>query len=125
MQHIRLGGYVNLGAQRISALAQVSARTAQRWIQTGLAPAPVVALLRLRIDGDLGVIHPAWSGWRLRQGKLRRPDGYAELTPHNIHALPWLLQLHRELSRERDKQPTQHQQPERPGPWLRLVSSGG
>lgn len=102
MQRLRLGAYVNYGAHHLSTLAHVSARTAQRWIAADSAPAAVVALLKLVIDGDLALIDASFAGWLLRNGRLRSPCGYAEISTENLNALPFLLQLARELARQQN-----------------------
>ena len=37
--------------------------------------------------GDLGCLEPAWKGWRIRDGQLISPEGWAA-TPGEILALP-------------------------------------
>ncbi|MDE1959322.1 MAG: helix-turn-helix domain-containing protein, partial [Xanthomonadaceae bacterium] len=54
----------------------VSLRTVHYW-EAGRCrvPWPVVRLLRLLRQGDLGTLAPAWTGWTLHGSLLRSPEG--------------------------------------------------
>jgi len=55
----------------------VNRETARRWRRRRrIPPVPEIAL-RLRIEGDLGLISPAWAGFRLQGDKLTTPEGIA------------------------------------------------
>jgi transcriptional regulator with XRE-family HTH domain len=75
-------------------------RTVRRW-ERGDSTPPAGALLALHLlGGDLGSIHPAWTGYRLdpRTGYLHAPngDGFA---PGEVQAIP--LQVQRVAALER------------------------
>lgn len=53
-------------------------------------PASVVALARI-LQGELGGIAPAWSGWHLADGQLVDPDGVTH-SPASIQAWHWTTQ---------------------------------
>lgn len=56
-------------------LADTSLRTVQRWYQQDRAPVAVIKLLQC-LKGDLGMIHPDWSGWLLKEdGLIWSPEG--------------------------------------------------
>jgi|GEM_PF-6857458 len=67
----------------------VSAETRRRWRRRGTPPPLAVLALRL-LEGELGEISEAWSGWRVRQGELVSPEGET-WTPGRLTA--WVLQL--------------------------------
>lgn len=49
----------------------VSRRTWRRWMDgKARIPAAVVLLAQILVGGDLGAINPAWTGWRIVNGKL-------------------------------------------------------
>lgn len=64
-----------------------SERTWQRWEQIG-APEYVFHLLRV-LGGDLGLIHPNWAGWYLKNGVLTTELMRYEWTPGDILASWW------------------------------------
>lgn len=97
---VPLGSFANLGARNLARLTHYGERTARRWIRDGLAPRVVVLCLQLMMDGDLGLISPAWDGWTLRtDGRVHSPEG-PSFTPHEIRALPLWHQRMTTLERE-------------------------
>lgn len=79
---------------RPDALAErlgISRVSTRRWRRAGL-PAWARIAIRLLFGGELGLIHPAWRGWVLRNGQLCGPDGFA-FEPREILALPFLHRL--------------------------------
>lgn len=83
----RLGGFANYGAEHLARLTFCSIRSARRWRQSGFAPAICVAWLELTHYGGLAPLSDAWEGWRLRNGALHAPTGWA-FTPGELLAMP-------------------------------------
>lgn len=95
----RLGGFANLTADALVQLTGAAVRTAQRWRREDRAPTWVVRILRILIDGELGQVHPAWSGWSLRDGRLHSPEGSA-ISPGEIRSIALRHQQIRALELE-------------------------
>lgn len=92
-----------------------SERTWQRWEQIG-APEYVFPMLRL-IGGDLGLIHPDWAGWYLKNGVLTNELMRYEWTPGDILASWWDRQRLAALERQlRAASPTVDPRGEHPAP---------
>jgi hypothetical protein len=85
--------FYGVSIAELAAIARVDRSTASRW-KAGLARVPhaVVALVRLRIFGELElVLGAAWSGWRLtREGALQAPGWRAPFTAGEVLAMPFL-----------------------------------
>src|SRR5450755_559600 len=71
-------------AEEIARRCRVDVATARRW-KRGVRCPPRTALMILL--EDLGCFDPAWKGWRIRDGQLISPEGWAA-TPGEILALP-------------------------------------
>ena len=85
------------------ALAQaagVRLDTARRWKRSGRVPAPLRPFVLLRLRGDLDVVAPEWSGWRLTGNELWSPEGFS-YTPGTIRSFTIMHQLTRALISER------------------------
>lgn len=87
-----------LTADQLSRECRVSERTARRWISTGYMPAHQRLAVDLKVSGELGHIHPRWTGWIIHNGTLYAPGG-AAFTPGEILAIP--LRRQREHALER------------------------
>jgi hypothetical protein len=87
-----------ISALLIAGLVGVHPDTARRWKRAGRVPAAVRELLRLRLDGDLGLVDPRWSGFRLVRGELFTPEG-DRVGPGDIRAIPFRRQQLAELQR--------------------------
>lgn len=73
-----------LPADEIARRCRVDVATARRW-KRGVRCPPRTALMILL--EDLGCFDPAWKGWRIRDGQLISPEGWAA-SPGEILALP-------------------------------------
>ena len=130
----RLAG---LDREQAARLFGRSTRTWQRWLHEG-APPWIVPLLRLW-GGDLGVRWPSLRGWYVAE--RRRPSGHryqvlvsdalgdAEVTPHTLCGLHYLVDAIRHLeariarleTRHPDCAECLHHSPPGPAPgWLDL-----
>jgi hypothetical protein len=87
-----------LSASTISDLCHVSLPTARRWKRRRQVPASHARLLELLIFGQLGALCSAWSGWRMREGKLITPEGWS-VSPGEVRAIPYRLAQVSELER--------------------------
>jgi Phage protein len=77
-----------VGAARIQREIGVHRTTLLRW-RRGTVAVPAAQLRALRaLAYDTGT-HPAWEGWRIRDGKLHSPEGYT-FTPGELLALPYV-----------------------------------
>lgn len=63
--------------REITRALPVNRETARRWRRRRRVPPVPMLALRLRLEGDLGAISDAWSGWRLAGGRLTSPEGVA------------------------------------------------
>jgi len=68
----------------IAQICRVSLKTASRW-KAGQTVPPATSLMIL--SGDLGILDPLWSGWRVRGGALFSPEGW-EITRGDVLAVP-------------------------------------
>lgn len=78
-----------LSREACAAFLGVCVRTVRHWDSgRNRVPWAAVKLLRLLRCGDLGALHPAWSGWVLRpDGDLVSGDGY-RFAPYRLEAWP-------------------------------------
>ncbi|MET0499629.1 MAG: DUF3653 domain-containing protein [Steroidobacteraceae bacterium] len=83
----------------LARLTGVHIDTARRWKRAGRVPAQIAPLIALRTDGDLGVITPTWSGFRIQKDQIWTPEGSA-ITPGDLRAIPYRTQQLRELQRQ-------------------------
>lgn len=81
----------------IADLCGVHLDTARRWKRHGTAPAPALALIKLKWECDLGAVAAAWAGWTVRHGELVSPAG-DRFTPGLVLA----GRYYREQSRAQD-----------------------
>jgi hypothetical protein len=77
-----------VSAPLIAELTGVSLKTALRWKHQGFAPAPAAALLKLKLNRDLGALAKAWAGFRVCDGLLWTPEN-ASLTPGELRSVPY------------------------------------
>lgn len=94
-----------ISAQLLTELANVPLALAKRWTRSGRVPARLHALIQLRAHADLGVLHPAWRGYTIRDGLLWTPDDDS-LTPAQLRAAPWwrgLAKLYERKLRQRQQ----------------------
>lgn len=82
----------------LTAITHVQPRTARRWKRLRRIPRAYVRLIQLCVHGDLGTLAPAWSGFRLINGKLWTPEN-SSVTPGDVRAIPYRAQLIAELER--------------------------
>jgi hypothetical protein len=75
--------------RRKSRGVAASITTARRWKRGARCP-PATSIMILA--EDLGCFDPAWKGWRIRDGQLISPEGWAA-SPGEIMAVP-LMRLH-------------------------------
>jgi len=76
-----------LSAEQLAAVCGVHITTARRWKRTGNMPLSYRVLVAFLVDGDLGVLSPAWKGWTLRAGEIVTPEGWT-FTPGELTAVP-------------------------------------
>lgn len=63
--------------KQIAEICQVDMTTARRWKRGAICPPQYVLLyVTAKVNGDLGFLDPAWSGWVLRQGRLWSPESW-------------------------------------------------
>lgn len=72
----------------IADLCRVHVTTARRWKRYGDPPYTALQLIKLFVEGELGVVDLKWANWRLREGKLVSDDRVAEFTPGEVRAIP-------------------------------------
>jgi hypothetical protein len=65
--------------------------TARRWKRTGKVPKKHATQVALATEGDLGVVAPEWSGFRLKSGMLWTPEG-KPIRPGDVLAIPYRAQ---------------------------------
>jgi hypothetical protein len=79
--------------------------TARRWKRAGKVPKKHAVQVALATEGDLGVIAPEWTGFRVKNGLLWTPEGLA-VRPGDIRSIPYrahqVLALEQELAKERE-----------------------
>lgn len=73
--------------------------TARRWKRAGLVPRHFADLVQLRIHGDLGVLSPAWKGFRLRNDHIWTPEDQP-VKFGELRAIPYNRELIRELQHQ-------------------------
>jgi hypothetical protein len=86
-------------AHVIVTTCAVSMHTARRWKRTGRCPAPAARLLELVARGELGVLNPAWLGFKFVRDHLLTPGGF-EVTPGQVSSLPYKVGLIRALEHQ-------------------------
>lgn len=76
--------------------------TVLRWRLAGTWPPELQRLARLELDGELGLIHPAWEGWKLdaRTAELCAPLSRLSFAPGQLLAIPLREQLVHALERD-------------------------
>ena len=87
----------------IAKLTGASIRSVRRWYQYRRLPVGVGALIRFVYHGDLGAVHPAFAGWRIkRDGVMYSPDGpkVPGWTPGHLRAAAYRFHELAELKRE-------------------------
>lgn len=72
----------------IADLCRVHVSTARRWKRYGDPPYTALQLIKLLVEGELGVVDLKWANWQLREGKLASDDRVAEFTPGEVRAIP-------------------------------------
>jgi hypothetical protein len=90
--------FAHLKAEELSELAGVTLSTARRWRQRKALPEPVRRLLEVTALGRLDIL--GWKGWRIIDGELLSPEGWA-FGPGEVMSLRLLRMQVRELERER------------------------
>jgi len=86
------------------ALCGVNRGTWSRWLRgQSRVPAAVVALLQIRVGGELPQGGAAWDGWRFHDGKLYDPSGTWH-TPGTILAWHWVRQELQELRAKENRE---------------------
>lgn len=89
----------------IKERAGVHRATVARWRRAQRFPPALTRLAALELEGELGLIHDAWRGWRIaRDGTLSTPGGLT-YTAAELLALPVRFQLMHELARQRRRSP--------------------
>lgn len=75
--------------------------TITRWRLAGRLPPELVRLARLELDGELGLIHDKWAGWKIhpKTGELVSPGGEC-YTAGEIQCIPLQHQRIRALELE-------------------------
>lgn len=71
-------------ADEIARRCCVDVATARRWKRGATRPSQAAVMILL---DDLGSFDPAWKGWRIRNGALVSPEGWA-VTQNDVLALP-------------------------------------
>jgi hypothetical protein len=89
-----------VSAERISEWCGCHLTTARRWRRGEEPPKSALILIELMNTGDLGLLDPAWSGWRLRGDKLFAPTDDQGFTTGDIMSIPWIRQMVRHLQSE-------------------------
>jgi hypothetical protein len=98
--------YARLPVASLTALLPINRETGRRWRRRRrIPPVPYIAL-KLRHEGDLGLISPRWAGWMLRQDELLSPEGVS-WNPGRLNA--WAYERQELASRRRRAElPEQH-----------------
>jgi hypothetical protein len=89
-----------VSAERISKWCGCHLTTARRWRRGEEPPKSALILIELMNTGDLGLIDPAWSGWRLRGDKIYPPTAMKGFSAGDIMSITWLIQQVRHLQAE-------------------------
>lgn len=83
----------------IAERAGVHRATVRRWRASRKFPLALERLAAIELEGELGMIHKGWHGWRLTAaGQLVSPDG-EHYTPGVILALALRIQQSHERER--------------------------
>ncbi|MGA9853405.1 MAG: DUF3653 domain-containing protein [Gammaproteobacteria bacterium] len=91
--------FETLPVRRLTQLLPIHSETARRWRRRRRIPPVPLLALQLKIEGDLSLISPTWSGWTLKGDKLTTPEGITWTAPQ-LNAWHWERQLLAELSRQ-------------------------
>ena len=75
-----------ISAEEIARRCRVNVATARRW-KRGASQMPETAAMILA--DDLGVFDAAFTGWRIRDGQLISPEGWAA-SPRDVLSIPLL-----------------------------------
>jgi Phage protein len=95
-----------LSARLMAELAGVHIDTARRWKRKRRIPPAYIAIVQLKLDGDLGVLAQDWRGWRVLRGELVTPEGWS-VRPGEIRSIPYRAQQLSALEVERSTWRTQ------------------
>lgn len=72
------------------AICHIDITTARRWRKgSNLPPAYVLDYVNAKVNGDLGFLDPAWTGWKLRYGYLCSPEDW-RIYMNDVLATPLL-----------------------------------
>jgi Phage protein len=110
-----------IAAEEIARRCRVDVATARRWKRGARCPPRTAVMILLE---DLGCFDPAWKGWRIRDGQLMSPEGWA-VSPGDVLALPLMraqiasYQLDQRLAKAELE--ALEEQPE-PGAALKLIA---
>ena len=88
-----------LPAGALAEAARVSLATAKRWKRLGRIPPQAERVISLYLQGDLGSVSHAWSGFVIRKDQLWTPHGFF-LRPGELNAIPYRFAQLRALERE-------------------------
>jgi len=89
----------DVSAELLAESLGVSTRTARRFKAAGVMPFAYAVVWAILGEGDLGVADQAFEGWRLRDGRLHTPDGWA-VAPGEVLSIPIRNQQIAHLQRE-------------------------
>ncbi len=78
-----------------------------RCLKSGSAQPSRRILEIFKLYTDQQILGKEWEGWRVNQDRLYTPENI-EITQSDIRALPYLRQLHAELTRKRGLQYESH-----------------
>lgn len=93
-------------ASDITRILRVSSATARRWRKAKSMPYTAEVLLRVALDGELGLVLPEWNGWTLTSEALVSPEGIA-WTGEDLEA--WAFNRQRLMDLERQaREPRQY-----------------
>ncbi len=92
-------------AERIAEWIGCHVTTARRYKRGEEPSKAALELIRLRSTGDLGVVDPEWTGWRLIKGELVSPEGM-QFTTGEVRAGPYWRRLAQSYQ-QRSKLPQQ------------------
>ena len=103
-EHVALYG---VSSNSIATWCRVHMTTARRWKRGEDPPFAANRWIELKNTCDLGLVDPAWDGWRLRDGMLISPEQNSSSTG-DIRAMPFLrtliahYQAEQQLARQAD-----------------------
>jgi hypothetical protein len=78
-----------IAAEQLVAITGAHLSTARRWKRRRRLPRWLQRVVSLCVFGDLGQIHKAWRGWKLKDTTLVSPEGW-EFTFGEIRAIPFM-----------------------------------